>query len=28
MAVPVCAAIMIIVTLVRMGDFLQDRRKK
>jgi TRAP-type C4-dicarboxylate transport system permease small subunit len=28
MAVPICAAIMIIVTLVRMGDFLQDRRKK
>lgn len=28
MAVPTCAAIMIIVTLVRMGNFLQDRRKK
>ena len=28
MAVPICAAIMIVVTLVRMGDFLQDRRKK
>ena len=28
MAVPICAAIMMVVTLVRMGDFLQDRRKK
>jgi TRAP-type C4-dicarboxylate transport system permease small subunit len=28
MAVPICAAIMIIVTLVRMGNFLQDRRNK
>ncbi|MBM4339212.1 MAG: TRAP transporter small permease [Deltaproteobacteria bacterium] len=27
MAVPICGAIMIIVTLVRMGDFLWDRRK-
>jgi len=27
-AVPICGAIMIIVTLVRMGDFFRDRRKK
>ena len=27
-AVPICGAIMIMVTLLRMSDFLQDRRKK
>jgi TRAP-type C4-dicarboxylate transport system permease small subunit len=27
-AVPICSAIMTIVTLIRMGDFIQDRRKK
>jgi TRAP-type C4-dicarboxylate transport system permease small subunit len=28
MAVPICSAIMIIVTLVRMGNFIRDRRNK
>lgn len=28
MAVPICSAIMTIVTLIRMGDFLQGRREK
>jgi TRAP-type C4-dicarboxylate transport system permease small subunit len=27
MAVPICAAIMIIVTLVRMAEYLRERRK-
>ena len=28
MAVPICAAIMIIVTLVRMAEYLRERRKR
>lgn len=28
MAVPICSAIMIIFTLVRMGNFIRDRRNK